>query len=282
MMLGTIIKEATPQAGEVFFWWLGQSGFVLKSDSLCIVLDPYLSTTLEDATKNQSEKRHIRMMDIPLLPNELTQIDYVVISHGHRDHYDPATIKSIVSVNPACTILAPKVLSKRIETEQHCRVLGLNDGQHWEENGLVIEPIRAKHNNYDYEEMTGYPYLSYAIQFASQRLFFAGDTILHTPLEKFLSSYKASLAFLPINGYTPELIEKGFASNLTYREAIELAIQTNVGITLPCHYDMFTINTEQIGRFINEANQQGLGYIVPTIFDTFILEKGGTIRWISH
>ena len=96
------------------------------------------------------------------------------------------------------------------------------------------------------------------MQFSSlhKRLFFAGDTILHPPLEKFLSSYKASLAFLPINGYTPELIEKGFASNLTYREAIELAIQTNVGITLPCHYDMFTINTEQIGRFINEANRQ--------------------------
>ena len=138
MMLATIIKEATPQAGEVFFWWLGQSGFVLKSDSLCIVLDPYLSTTLEDATKDQSEKRHIRMMDIPLLPNELTPIDYVVISHGHRDHYDPTTIKSIVSANPACTILAPKALSKRIETEQHCRVLGLDDGQHWEENGLLI------------------------------------------------------------------------------------------------------------------------------------------------
>ncbi|MDX9825872.1 MAG: hypothetical protein RBU26_13150, partial [Sphaerochaeta sp.] len=86
----------------------------------------------------------------------------------------------------------------------------------------------------------------------------------------------------PINGYTQELLEKGFASNLTYREAIELALKANVGITIPCHYDMFTINTEQVGRFVNEANKQGLSYLIPTVYDTYILEQGGTVRWISH
>jgi L-ascorbate metabolism protein UlaG (beta-lactamase superfamily) len=87
-MLGTIIKETQPKAGEIFFWWIGQSGFVLKTDSLCIVLDPYLSNTLEQATKEQGWKRHIRMMDIPIEPVGLSGVDYLIISHGHRDHYD--------------------------------------------------------------------------------------------------------------------------------------------------------------------------------------------------
>jgi L-ascorbate metabolism protein UlaG (beta-lactamase superfamily) len=281
-MLSTIIKETQPKAGEIFFWWIGQSGFVLKTDSLCIVLDPYLSNTLEQATKEQGWKRHIRMMDIPIEPVGLSGVDYLIISHGHRDHYDQATVSGILLSNPACTVIAPKALAQKIKAEQICRVVSLDDGRHWDEKGLSINAIRAKHNNYDQKEETGYPYLSYAIRLSSHTLFFAGDTIPHPPLESFLSSIKAEIAFLPINGYTQELLEKGFASNLTYREAIELALKVNVGITIPCHYDMFTINTEQVGRFVNEANKQGLSYLIPTVYDTYILEQGGTVRWISH
>ncbi|NBK21323.1 MAG: MBL fold metallo-hydrolase [Spirochaetia bacterium] len=281
-MLSTIIQEAQPKVGELFFWWLGQSGFVLKTDSLSIVLDPYLSNTLEQATKEQAWKRHIRMMDIPIEPDGLSGVDYLVISHGHRDHYDQATVRGILSSNPACTVIAPKALAKKIQTEQTCRLISLDDGQHWDEKGLNISAIRAKHNTYDERDETGYPYLSYAIRLSSHSLFFAGDTIPHPPLQSFLSNIKPEMAFLPINGYTQELIEKGFASNLTYKEAIELALTTNVGITIPCHYDMFTINTEQVGRFVNEANKQGLSYLIPTVYDTYILEQGGTVRWISH
>lgn len=281
-MLGTIIREAQPKAGELYFWWLGQSGFVLKTDSLCIVTDPYLSTTLEEATKNQKWKQHIRMMDIPVLPTELSGIDYILISHGHRDHYDGQTVSGLLASNPRCTVIAPRALAARIEQEHHCRTLGLDDKIHWEERGLVIEPIRAKHNSYDYDETEGYPYLSYAIKIASHTLFFAGDTLPHAPLQRFLAFQRPHLAFLPINGYSKELLEKGFASNLTYKQAIDLALKTKVGVTIPCHYDMFTINTEQVGRFVNEANKQGLSYLVPTVFDTYILEQGGTIRWISH
>ncbi len=281
-MLKTIIKEAQPKAGEIYFWWIGQSGFVLKTDSLCIVLDPYLSTTLEKATMQQSWKRHIRMMNIPIEPVDLSHVDYIIISHGHRDHYDRTTVSGILSSNPSCTVVAPKVLAQRIMEEQGCRVISLDDGKHWNEKGLAMDSIRAKHNTYENNEETGYPYLSYALHLSSHTLFFAGDTIPHLPLEAFLSSIKPELAFLPINGYTKELVEKGFASNLTYFEAIELARKTKIGITIPCHYDMFTINTEQIGRFVNEANKQGLSYLIPTIYDTYILEQGGTIRWILH
>ena len=281
-MLSSTVKEAQPKTGELFFWWIGQSGFILKTDSLCIVLDPYLSITLEEATKAQSWKRHIRMMDIPIDPTEIFHVDYLIISHGHRDHYDPVTVKGILSSSPNCTIVAPKALASRIQEEQGCRTIGLDDGQRCQENGLVIDPIRAKHNNYDQDQTTGYPYLSYAISLSSHTLFFAGDTIAHPTLEKFLTNHKTELAFLPINGYTVELLEKGFASNLTYLETVDLALRTKIGITVPCHYNMFTINTEQIGRFVNEANRRGLSYLVPTVYDTYILERGGTVRWISH
>ena len=281
-MLRDIITNTHPNKGELCFWWLGQSGFVLKTDSLCIVLDPYLSNTLEEATKEQSWKRHIRMMDIPIGPNELPEVDYLIVSHGHRDHYDPATVKGILSSNSGCTLISPKSLASRIQKEYGCRVIGLDDGQYWEENGLGLNPIKAKHNTYDYDKTKGYPYLSYAIHLASHTLFFAGDTISHPPLIDFLSRREVELAFLPINGYTPELLKKGFASNLTSQQAISIALQTKVGVTVPCHYDMFTINTEQIGRFVNEANRQSLSYLVPTLYDTYILEQGGSIKWILH
>ncbi len=273
------LRDARPAAGELFFWWLGQSGFLVKTSTLSLVVDPYLSTTLEDATRDQDWKRHIRMMDIPIQPSLLGGIDYILLSHAHRDHYDPESVSGIRQASPQCAIIAPRTLVPRLEAEQGGRIVGLDDGMEWRDGDLSIVGVRAKHNDYDHQEGLGYPYLSYAVSLCGHTLFFAGDTVDHEALRSFLGDCGPELAFLPINGYTQELIEKGFASNLNFSEAVAVAKGARVGITVPCHYDMFTINTEQVGRFVNEANRRRLRYLIPTLFDTFVLQAGGTATW---
>ncbi len=40
------IDATAPNWGTVALWWLGQSGFLLKSETFTIVIDPYLSEHL--------------------------------------------------------------------------------------------------------------------------------------------------------------------------------------------------------------------------------------------
>ncbi|PKL11311.1 MAG: hypothetical protein CVV52_14360 [Spirochaetae bacterium HGW-Spirochaetae-8] len=277
--LAAVICDAKPGPGELCFWWLGQSGFVVKSATMCLAIDPYLSTTLEDSTKDQPWKRHVRMMDIPVCAKQLAGVDCVVISHAHRDHYDPETVDNLLKANPGCVLVAPRCLEKRLRDTHRCEVVSMDDGVVMKVRDCTISALKAKHNEYD-AGPCGYPYLSYAIELGGHSLFFAGDTIAHPALALFLQELQPKLAFLPINGYSDELLAKGFASNLTYTDVVELGLSTGIGTIVPCHYDMFTINTEQVGRFVNMANASGLRFLVPTVYDTFKVEQGGSVRWI--
>ena len=114
----------------------------------------------------------------------------------------------------------------------------MDHGTTWRDGAVHIEALKAKHNQYDHTPEGGYPYLSYGIEVDGRKVFFAGDTIPHAPLDTFLRQWAADLAFLPINGCTEELLAKGFASNLSYQEAIALSSSSHVRWTVPCHYDM--------------------------------------------
>ena len=59
------INAAQPGAGELCVWWLGQSGYALKTASELVYIDLYLSEHLTQKYA-ATEKPHIRMTEAPL------------------------------------------------------------------------------------------------------------------------------------------------------------------------------------------------------------------------
>ena len=43
------------------------------------------------------------------------------------------------------------------------------------------------------------------------------------------------------------------------REAVQLARQLGISMVIPCHFDMFTFNTETPDEFLQQAGEQGQG-----------------------
>ena len=58
---------------------------LLKLNGLNILIDPYLSNSVEELDSPDL----IRQIKIPYYPEELTNIDWVLITHDHIDHCDP-------------------------------------------------------------------------------------------------------------------------------------------------------------------------------------------------
>src|SRR5215510_11908394 len=85
------IEATSPPAGSLCIWWLGQSGFLIKSSQGVLVVDPYLS---EHLTKKYAgtQRPHIRMTRSPLRGADLRGISLVLASHKHSDHMDPETL----------------------------------------------------------------------------------------------------------------------------------------------------------------------------------------------
>ena len=276
--LADSINSFAPEEGEIAVWWLGQSGFVIKTSNYCFITDPYLSTTLEDATVNCGpEMKHVRMTPIPVLPEDITCADFVLCSHDHGDHYDAKSVQGILRGSLHCKVIVPPAAKASLLKDgiPESRILVVGTEDRYKQENLEITAIRAKHNNFDYTEMFGYPYVGYIIHVHGKTIYHAGDTILFDELPEILKAENIDLGLIPVNGYDDLRIQTGFQSNFMYYEAADLAKFAEIKLMIPCHYDMFTANTEQIGRFVNYVNAADNmpKYLIPIIGEPLIIKK---------
>ena len=58
------ILATRPSSGSLAIWWLGQSGFLIKTDGGILVIDPYLSEHLTRKYEGTA-RPHVRMTRAP-------------------------------------------------------------------------------------------------------------------------------------------------------------------------------------------------------------------------
>ncbi len=257
------INDTDVKSGSLSIWWLGQEGYVIKSPDLVIYIDPYLSSYAEQITLGKPNE-HIRMMQTPIQPEEVINADLVICTHDHADHIDPESIP-IISLSsekakfvvPECaqqTLLDFDISEERIHTLKGNDVLTIS--------GIKIVAVPAKHERFDKDEIKGYPYLSYIIMIEGLNLLHAGDTIPYKgQLEKFRPN-EIDLAFVPINGRDKFRHDLDFEGNFDCTEAVDFALGVEAGLTIPMHYNMFSINTGDVEEFRRIAMKKSLNIFV--------------------
>ncbi|HHX63385.1 MAG TPA: MBL fold metallo-hydrolase [Chloroflexi bacterium] len=226
------IARTQPGAGELTFWWLGQLSYVVKAGGRTLYFDPYLAPSPRRNTP-------------PLLtPDEVTNADWVFGSHDHGDHIDPATIPGIAAASPnarfVCSRVArQKMLSLGVPDE---RIVALDDGLSYEEDGLRISAIAALHEFFDRDEELGYPYLSFIVETGGVTIYHSGDTLVYDGMLAKLSKWSFDVMFLPINGRDAERFARNIQGNMTFQEAVDMVGTLKPRLAVPGHYDMFTGN----------------------------------------
>ena len=82
---------------------LGQSGLKINYKNQCILIDPYLSNSVEILDSPDL----IRQIPIAYNPKDLVNVDWILITHEHIDHCDPHTIPILAEVNPKAKFVGP-------------------------------------------------------------------------------------------------------------------------------------------------------------------------------
>jgi L-ascorbate metabolism protein UlaG (beta-lactamase superfamily) len=242
-------------------WWLGQSGFLLQWQGRRILIDPYLSDSLTKKYAS-TDKPHVRMSELVVLPELLKNISIVTSSHNHTDHLDAETLIPVLSNNPGIQFIIPAAnrdfVAERVKCEKYFP-LGLGDSQSLSVHEIVFHGIPAKHNEIDRDENGHCRYMGYVIEFGGYRIYHSGDTLWFDGMVELLKPFEIDLALLPINGNKPE---RKVAGNLDCREAVELAKAIGAKCVIPCHYDLFSFNTADVSEFVKIAEAQGQPYKV--------------------
>lgn len=268
------IENLKPSPNQTAIWWMGQSGFIVRFGNSILCLDPYLSTRLEKITENKPRTKHVRMIPIPVIPSALRNIDYIICSHNHGDHFDPDTVIPILGSNPHSKLIIPPAATEsavKWGINRQC-IIPVGVGDKWGLDEFEIQAVIAKHNEFDYSIETGYPYVGYIIKFQGITLYHAGDTIYFDELPDMLADFNIDIALLPINGGDRDRIERGFMSNMQFWESADLAARLKVKLVIPTHFNMFTINTENIERFEYYMNRKypEIKYVVPKIGEAIV------------
>lgn len=251
------IESAVPHGGLVV-WWLGQSGFLVKSEHGSVLLDPYLSDSLTNKYAD-SDKPHVRMTELVVRPSDLRDIDLITSSHNHTDHLDAETLKPLLASNPPARLVIPEANRQFVADRLGCGAdwpLGLSDGHSLRVGDATIHAVPAAHNEIDRDAQGRCKYLGYVVELGGMTVYHSGDTLRYDGMAETLRQFNVDLAILPINGNRPE---RRVAGNLFGDEAARLAHDIGARQVIPCHYDMFRFNTESPALF--EETCRGLGQI---------------------
>lgn len=245
------ISNALPRGG-LCVWWLGQSGFLVKSDHGQVLFDPYLSDSLTEKYA-ATDKPHERMTEIAVDPGKLRGIDIITSTHNHTDHLDASTLLPVLAVNPRATLVIPEAnrdfVADRLDCEPNWP-LGMTDGDTVEIHKLFISAVPAAHNDIERDSNGNAKFLGYVVRFGGLTVYHSGDTLVYPEMVSLLEPFDIDLAMLPINGNRPE---RRVAGNLFGEEAAQLAFDIDARLVVPCHYDMFTFNTESPQQFVGKC-----------------------------
>ena len=240
------IQSAQPEG--FCFWWLGQSGFLIKWQEHLLLFDPYLSDSLTRKYEGTS-KPHTRMSEQVVDPHKLTGVEVVTSSHNHTDHLDSETLLSLKTANPRITLVLPTAnvdFARRRLGPVAPQFFPVDEDETHTVGPFEFTPVAAAHNEVDRDDKGRCLYLGYVVKFGEFCVYHSGDTLWHDGLVKSLMPHDIDVAFLPINGNRPE---RRVAGNLSGLEAAALGRAIGAKVIVPCHYHLFEFNTEEPDEF---------------------------------
>ena len=261
-LLRDIRSTATDPGSDLHIWWLGQSGFLLQCRGAHLLFDPYLSDSL---TKKYAEtdKQHVRMTELAVDPGRLDMIDAVTSSHNHTDHLDAETLLPLLEANSGVPLVLPaanEVFARDRLENAAFQYEGFDTGTVRELAGFTFTGITAAHNAVERDEAGQSKFLGFVAEIGPWRIYHSGDTLWHEDLvEELRAEGPIDVMFLPINGNKPE---RRVAGNLNGTEAAALARACGAGQVIPCHYDMFTFNTDTPDEFRSVCDRLDQPYSV--------------------
>jgi L-ascorbate metabolism protein UlaG (beta-lactamase superfamily) len=158
-----------------------------------------------------------------------TDLDAVLLSHFHRDHYDPPSLRLL---DPETLIVGPRGAGRRLRRQRRSNIAELEPGE-----SAAVGPVTVRATPALHGRVPG-PFASTALGFVvsgSKRVYFAGDTDLFPELAE-LASEEIDVALIPVAGWGPRL----GAGHLDPHKAAEAVRLVEPRFAVPIHWGLLS------------------------------------------
>lgn len=231
--------------------WLGHASFFIQIAGIRVLIDPIFGDLA-------AGKRH---SELPVDPQQLLNIDYMLISHAHYDHCDKRSIKLVAANNPQAKILCGLNLHKLIGKWVSNQVQTAGWYQQYEtKKQLQITFVPSRHwANRNLFDVNTTLWGGFVIQSGDKCIYFSGDSG-HGSHFKEIGHYfpNINIALIGAGAYAPTWF-MGQHHQDPYK-ALDAFHATGAQVFIPFHYGTFDSADEPMGepeQILNKLNAEG-------------------------
>ena len=196
--------------------WLGQAGLLFETEDLKIMIDPYLSDSVEKINPKNYRRVAVDESLFDIRP------DVMILTHDHLDHYDPETVSHFIGEDTGLLVLAPMSVWSKV------KVFGGNNNYvkfdrhtEWTEKNVRFTAVKAEHSDPT-------P-IGVILDDGEKKYYVTGDTLYN---EEIFSDIPDDIyvVFLPVNGV---------GNNMNMTDAKRFCERIAPKVAVPLHIGMF-------------------------------------------
>ena len=238
---------AVAQMSGVPLRLLGQSGCRIGYPGCTVYVDPYLSHSVQVLDSPDL----VRLAPVPFQPAEVSDADWVLVTHDHIDHCDPHTLPALAQASPRARFMGPAPVASVLAGWgiPEDRISLAKESWTRLADGLQVHAVPAAHPEISRDAKGDPACVGYVLEHAGRRSYLAGDTSVRQELLDVLAALKPiDTAVLPVNERNFFRDRRGIIGNMSVREAFLMAQELGVGRVIPVHWDMFAANATAIAE----------------------------------
>ena len=167
--------------------WLGQAGLLFETDNKIIIVDPYLSDSVEKIEPQNKRRVPVDKSFFDIKP------DIIVLTHNHLDHTDPDTLKHFITQDGNMTVLASGNAWNTVRARfgGNNNYVMFNRHSEWTEGNIKFTAVKAEHSD---EHAIGF-----IMEAEGTKYYVTGDTLYNKSIFSDLPE-AIDYVFLPVNG----------------------------------------------------------------------------------
>lgn len=215
--------------------WLGHATFLIQLNGVRLLTDPIFNGLpfLQ------------RRVELPFSLEQLTDIDYILLSHDHRDHCDKRSIKDLLKHNRPRKILAPLRLSNVISSwtgDIPVEEAAWYQTYHTEGVQITFLPTRhwCRRGLFDFNRVL---WGSFLIRSGEKQVYFGADSGMGPHFEEIGRLFpNINYTMIGIGAYKPPYMMQEIHTSPA--DALEAFRQLGAQTLIPMHYGTYDLSDE--------------------------------------
>jgi L-ascorbate metabolism protein UlaG (beta-lactamase superfamily) len=219
--------------------WLGHATVLVNFYGVRILTDPTLYPRI-GVDLGVGTLGPLRLVHCALAPDDVPDVDLVLVSHAHFDHLDVPSL-GVIRGKPAA-VMGPGT-SDLLPRRPYSSVRELR----WNESVTVRTPrgevliraIEVKHWGARIRRDTWRGYTGFIVEREGRRILIGGDTAATPVFANYRRFGSYDAAVMPIGAYNPWI-----ANHCTPEQAVAMADAAGARLIVPVHHQSFRLSNE--------------------------------------